>query len=120
MILTSLLALTFSLFPFLPHLLGASPQAVWRVSSAVYLVSGASGAWFQVSYIRKVGTRRFGSLLVNGPLTLLVLVLLAVNSILDLGEFAPAIFIFCVFSALFVSGFLFFLTFLSVLGGSEP
>jgi hypothetical protein len=120
MILTSLLALTFSLFPFLPHLLGASPQAVWRISSFAYLVAAGSVAWFQFRYLRKIGTRRFGSLLVNGPLALLALLLLAANSILDMGELAPAIFIFCVFSALFVSGLLFFLTFLSVLSGSEP
>jgi hypothetical protein len=119
MILMSLLALAFSLFPFLPHMLGASPQAVWRISSVAFLLAGGSAGWMQLQYVRKVGMGRFGSVFVNGPLALLVLVLLVVNSVLDLGEFSPAIYVFGLFSLLFISGFLFLLTFLSFLGGSD-
>ena len=120
MILTSLLALAFSLFPFLPHMLGASPQAVWRISSGVFLIAGGALVWLQLQYIGKVGIGRFGSVFVNAPLALLMLVLLAVNSILDLGKFSPAIYVLSLFSALFVSGSLFLLTFLSFLGESDP
>jgi hypothetical protein len=120
MILTSLLALAFSLFPFLPHVLGASPQAVWRISSVALLIAGGAVAWLQFQYIRKVGVSRFGSVFINAPLGLLALTLLALNSVLDLGKLSPGIYVFGLFSLLFVSGFLFFLTFLSFLGGRDP
>ena len=120
MILFSLLALAFSLFPFLPHLLGTSAAAVWRISSVALLVAWGSGVWFQGRYVRRVGASRFGSLLITGPLSLFAGVLLAVNSVLDLAEYSAAIYFFSLFSMLFLSGFLFFLTFLSVLRGSDP
>jgi hypothetical protein len=120
MILTSLLALAFSLFPFLPHMLGASPQAVWRISSVAFLIAGGSAGWLQFRYIRKVGTSRFGSVFINGPLALLVLALLALNSALDLGKLSPGIYVFGLFSLLFISGSLFLITFLSFLGGRDP
>ena len=119
MILMSLLALAFSLFPFLPHVLGASPQAVWRMSSVAFLIAGGAAAWFQFQYIRTVRVSRAGSVFINAPLGLLVLALLALNSVLDLGKLSPGIYVFGLFSLLFISGFLFFLAFLSFLGGRE-
>jgi hypothetical protein len=67
-----------------------------------------------------VGVSRFGSVFINAPLGLLALTLLALNSVLDLGKLSPGIYVFGLFSLLFVSGFLFFLTFLSFLGGRDP
>lgn len=119
MVLTSLLALAFSLLPFLPHALGASPQAVWRISSVAFLIGGSAAGWLQFRYVRRVGTSRFGSLFVNLPLGILVLILLAFNSIFELGKLSPGIYLFGLLSLLWISGSLFLLTFLSFLGDRE-
>ena len=117
MIFTSLLALAFSLFPFLPYTLGAPSEAVWRISSGVLFLAGCAIGWVQFWHLKQAGWSRTRSLYVNMPLGLLVLCLLALNCFVDLGKFSPGIYVFALFSLLFVSGFLFSLAFLSFLGG---
>jgi hypothetical protein len=119
MILISLLALAFSLFPFLPYALGAPPQLVWRISSGVFFLAAGGILWMQLRHLKQAGQSRAGSLYVNIPLGLLALGLLAVNSVVGLGKASPGIYVFCLFSALFVSGFLFSLAFLSFLSGRD-
>jgi len=116
MIISSLLGLAFSLFPFLPHALGAAPEAVWRISSGVYFLAGGGFVWVQMRYLKQVGWTQTGSLYVNLPLGVLTLGLLGFNSLLDFGRFSAGIYVFGLFSCVFISGFLFFLTFLALLG----
>ena len=120
MIFCSLLVLAFSLFPFLPDALGASPQVVWRISSGFLVLAGGAVAWVQLQYLRQVGWFRARSLYANVPLGLLVVLLLALNTLLDMGKLSSGIYIFALFSLLFVSGFLFLLAFLSFLSGRDP
>ena len=119
MILISLVALAGSLFPFLPYALGASSEAVWRISSGVFFLAAGMISWVQFQHLRQAGQSRAGSVYVNMPLALICLSLLALNSILGMGKFSPGIYIFCLFSALFISGFLFSLAFLSFLSGRD-
>lgn len=119
MIFSSLLALAFSLFPFLPHALGASTEAVWRISSGIFFLPGGALIWVQIRYLKQAGWSQAGSLYVNFPLALLILGLLAANALLDFGKFSAGIYVFCLFSFLFVSGFLFSLAFLSFLTGRD-
>jgi hypothetical protein len=119
MILTSLLALAFSLFPFLPYALGAPPESVWRVSSAALFLATGAFVWAQLMYLKRTGQSRTGSLYVNIPLGLLALTLLALNSVLGLGRFSAGVYLFALFTLLFVSGFLFLLAFLSFLHGRD-
>ena len=51
MILTSLLVVAFSLFPFLPFRLGASADVTWRLSAGAYAAAGAA-------YLYSTSTRR--------------------------------------------------------------
>jgi hypothetical protein len=120
MILCSLLALAFSLLPFLPYALGAHPQVVWRISSGLLFLAASAIMWVQLRHLKQAGWARAGSLYVNLPLGLLAVSLLALNSLLDLGNFSAGIYIFGLFSLLFVSGFLFTLAFLSFLSGRDP
>jgi hypothetical protein len=121
MILTSLLAVSFSLFPFLPYKLGVSPGIAWRISAGVFgLVSAV--------YFFNTGTRRralgrsgvadvlSAGTLLNATLWLLaILVLLAVAAgIAGAGYYFIALFI-----VLYVSGQLFFTVFVSLLKGRE-
>ena len=76
--------------------------------------------WVQLRYLRRAGWTRAGSLYVNLPLGLLAVSLLGLNSLLDLGELSSGIYIFGLFTLLFVSGFLFLLAFLSFLSGRDP
>ena len=121
MILTSLLAVAFSLFPFLPYRLGASADVAWRISAGAYAAAS-------VAYLYSTGTRRraLARSGVAGALSRSVLVgaAFAVLAILGLlllaaGLVGPGFYLFALFSTLYSSGNLFLIVFMSLLPGRE-
>jgi len=121
MILTSLLAVSFSLLPFLPHRLGASPDVAWRISAGAFGVALAT--YFFNTGIRRralgrsgvAGVLSAGTLLSATLWLLAILVLLAVAA----GIAGAGFYLLALFVVLYVSGQLFFTVFVSLLTGRE-
>ena len=121
MILTSLLVVAFSLFPFLPFRLGASADVTWRLSAGAYAAAGAA-------YLYSTSTRRralsrsgvagafSGSVVVGAALAILAVLGLL---LLAAGLVGPGFYLFALFSGLFSSGNLFFAVFMSLLPESD-
>lgn len=121
MILTSLLAVAFSLFPFLPYRLGASVDVAWRISAGAY--AAASGAYLYSTATRRRALARSGvadalsgSILVGAALAVLALMGLV---LLAGGFVGPGFYLFALFSGLYSSGNLFLIVFMSFLPGRE-
>jgi hypothetical protein len=121
MILSSLLVVAFSLFPFLPYRLGAPADVAWRISAAAYSVAVA--AYFYSTAARRRELARSG---VAGALsgTVLMGAAIGILSILGLlvlaaGLVGPGLYLFALFSGLFSAGILFFTVFMSLVPGRE-
>ena len=121
MILTSLLAVSFSLFPFLPYRLGASAEATWRISAGAFALA-------QVAYLINTGIRR-RSLARSGvhgafsahtrfAAALWVVAILALLALAG-GVAGTGLYLFALFVVLYASGSLFFTVFVSLLTGRE-
>ena len=121
MILTSLLAVSFSLFPFLPYRLGASTEAAWRISAGAFALA-------QAAYLINTGVRRralarsgvpgafsAGTRIAAALWVLAILALLALAS----GFAGTGLYLFALFVVLYASGSLFFTVFVSLLSGRE-
>ncbi len=121
MILTSLLVVSFSLFPFLPYSLGASPGVAWRISAGAFGV--ALAAYFFNTGIRRRALARSGVAAVfsAGTRFSAILWLLAILAVLALasGIAGAGFYLFALFVVLYVSGNLFFTVFVSLLTGRE-
>ena len=121
MILTSLLAVSFSLFPFLPQRLGASPDVAWRISAGAF--AAALAIYFYSTAIRRRAMAKSG---VEGSLSasvrlsaaLWLLAILAVVA-LTVGIVGPGFYLLALFIVLYVSGSLFFTVFMSLLVSRE-
>ena len=50
----SLVAAAFSIFPIIPHKLSLTDEAVWRVSSVLYLLVRATGSYFSIRRFRSI------------------------------------------------------------------
>ena len=121
MILTSLLAVSFSLFPFLPYRLGASPDVTWRISAGAFAVALVIYVYHTAS--RRVALARSG---VAGVMSggIRFGAILAISAIFALFAVASGIagmgfYLFALFVVLYVSGSLFFTVFVSLLTGRE-
>lgn len=124
MLLSSLIVVGFSLFPFLPMWLGVPDAAVWRISSGAYFAGNAVAMLLLARRSRQLarqGIREPRSLDVFYFLAevaisaLLILVVLGFFS-----EFASSFYLAGLFVGLLESGITFFRVVSSLLAESQP
>ena len=125
-LLTSLLATAFSLFPFLPTSFGANETATWRVSAGLFAASWlvyTISAFLRIRRLIGQGVQRitlaFLSWL-NGTLYLVGIVALFVTSLGLFPDQIQGFYVFGLFVLLFTSGTVFVRLFLSLVRGESP
>ena len=121
MILTSLLAVSFALFPFLPYRLGASAGVAWRISAGAFAVAMAVYFFSTASRRRALAQSGVAGAVSAGTLASGALWLLAILVLLSLatGIVGSGFSLLALFIVLYVSGSLFFTVFMSLLVSRE-
>ncbi len=122
MILFSLLAVAFSLLPFILHRYGLAESLVWRLASGLFAVGFLTvGVWLR-SALKRLGGLDLPSRpvapFVQGVLLACVItgtVLLAMNTVLVTPSLLPAVYLTILGVCLFLSGLPFSLIFFSFL-----
>ncbi len=110
MVTMSLIVVAFSLVPFVPFLLGVSPSVSWRISSALFFLSGLAGTINGVRHVAigraTVGSPKGGSVrvvVVFGAVAV-ALLLLGANALGFTAAAAPGIYAAALLLFLFGSG----------------
>ncbi len=125
LIISSLLVVAFAFFPVVPHRLGASDPAVWRISSGVFATAGlamVAVTFGNLERIRAAGRPPPGFAwrgAVIGSVLFTAWALLVSNAVGAFPASAAAIYILSLLLFLFLAGFMFANLLLSFLEPSE-
>ncbi len=126
-LITSLLATAFALFPFLPTSFGAAPDIAWRLSAGIFSVAWFAYALSVILRIRRLmseGVER--ALLITpvsramAPLYLIGILALLVTSIGFFPGQIRGVYLFGLFVLLFTSGSVFVRLFLALSRAGPP
>ena len=123
MILSSLLAVAFSLLPFLLHGYGLTGSVLWRTSSAVLLLASTGLAYSILSRIAAVpatATRRTGIAVVVFATLASTVLTAGANAFGATGTSAAAVYLTSVALLLFLAGFTFSFILISFLAPISP